>query len=251
MLLFSVLLNLWGIVRLRVWNPSGEPIMQRERPEDEAIDRVKAHAAPGRVRSVWANPILWREIRTRAYGRRPLLVKVAYAVVLALVCYYALAPLWTTGGRPPFSFAAAYGLVPVGILSLLLISAQAVTAITSERDVGALDLLLVTDLSPKEFIFGKLGGICYNVKEYVLPPLLLAVVYAFFPIAPPRPGPETRPWSARFGLLATPPALHEGLRARANVEALVCVVGATLVLLAFAMVLGIHVALRRETAARR
>src|SRR5205807_1243662 len=30
MLLFAVGLNAWGMARLRVWNPSGEPIMQRE-----------------------------------------------------------------------------------------------------------------------------------------------------------------------------------------------------------------------------
>src|SRR5207248_89925 len=59
MLLLSILLNSWAIVRLRVWNPSGEPIMQRERPEEaaEEKDRAKAHAAPGAVRRVWANPI--------------------------------------------------------------------------------------------------------------------------------------------------------------------------------------------------
>ncbi len=33
MLILTVVLNLWGIARLRVWNPSGEPIMQRETPE--------------------------------------------------------------------------------------------------------------------------------------------------------------------------------------------------------------------------
>ena len=45
---------------------------------------------------------------------------------------------------------------------------------------GALDLLMVTDLSPKEFIYGKLLGILYNTKEYLLPPLLLAGVYAYY-----------------------------------------------------------------------
>ena len=165
MLLLSALLSTLGILRLRVWNPSGEPIMQRERPEDlDEKDRAKAHAAPGLARVVWANPILWREIWTRAYGRRPLLVKLAYAVVLALICYYALAPVWEAGSAAPFRNQgvipqAAKGLVPVAVLSLLLVSAQAVTAITSERDGGALDLLLVTDLTPKEFIFGKLWGI--------------------------------------------------------------------------------------------
>jgi hypothetical protein len=200
--------------------------MQRERPEDiEAKDRSLAHAAPGAVRRVWSNPILWREIVTRAYGRRPLLVKLAYGLVLALVCYYVLMPLWT-GER--VSWAAAQGLVPVGILSLLLISAQAVTAITSERDTGALDLLLVTDLTPKEFIFGKLGGIIYNTKEYLIPPILLTLFYAW------------------HGMLAAPPRLHPEMLAGKNVEAAASVIGGAIVLLSFAIVLGIHVALRVE-----
>jgi hypothetical protein len=227
MVLLSMLLNGWGILRLRVWNPSGEPIIQREAPteaEEEEKDRAKAHAAPGLARAVWANPILWREMRTRAYGRRPLLVKIAYALVLALVGYYALAPVFTTGERSVV--AAVYGLIPVGILSLLLVSAQAVTAITSERDTGALDLLLVTDLTPKEFIFGKLLGICYNTKEYLLPPFILAVLYAC------------------FAMLARPPRNHPELRGAWNAEALFAVIVGLLVLLAFVMVLGVHVALR-------
>src|SRR5262249_33766813 len=32
----AVLLNLYGLLRLRVWNPSGEPIIQREKPQDAA-----------------------------------------------------------------------------------------------------------------------------------------------------------------------------------------------------------------------
>jgi ABC-type transport system involved in multi-copper enzyme maturation permease subunit len=229
MLLVSVLLNTWGILRLRVWNPSGEPIMQRERPEDaedEDKDRARAHAAPGAVRHVWANPILWREIRTRAYGRRPLLVKLAYVLVVGLICFYALSALGTAGERP--AFAAAMGLVPVAVLSLLLVSAQAVTAITSERDTGALDLLLVTDLTPREFIFGKLGGILYNSVLFVLPPLVLAAYYGY------------------RGLIATPPRAHPELLAYRNGEALVCLWGVSLVLLAFAVVLGLHVALRTQ-----
>ena len=225
-----MLLNGWGLLRLRVWNPSGEPIMQRDKPAEkteelEEKDRMAAHAAPGRVRQVGENPILWREISTRAYGRRPLLVKAAYFLVLASICYPALLPLFRDSSSLP-AFAAAYGLIPVGVLSLLLVAAQAVTAITSERDTGALDLLLVTDLTPKEFIFGKLGGICYNTKEFLVPPLLLTAIYAW------------------YGTLATPPAGHPELRAGMNVVSLVCIVGASLVLLAFAMVLGIHVALR-------
>ena len=179
MLLWCALLNGIGIWKLRKWNPSGEPIMQREggrrmwNPMSRSREkRAKAHAAPGAVREVWPNPILWREIRTLAYGRRPLLVKFAFGIVLALILYFAVSELNRSGGRP--AFAAAYGLVPVAVLSLLLVAAQAVTSITSERDGGALDVLLVTDISPREFVFGKLLGVLYNTKEYIIPPLLLA-----------------------------------------------------------------------------
>jgi ABC-type transport system involved in multi-copper enzyme maturation permease subunit len=225
MLAVSVLLITWGISRLRSWNPSGEPIMQREQPEPGTdTDRTRAHAAPGPVRHVWANPILWREVVTRAYGRRPLLVKAAYFLVFGLICYFALV------GAQGSEWAAARGLVPVAILSLLLVSAQAVTAITTERDSGALDLLLVTDLTPHEFIFGKLGGIVYNSKEFLLPPLVLAGFYAY------------RGWLASAG-----PQLQENTAAVSfsmNLEAFaaVCVTG--LVLQAFTVLLGVHVALR-------
>ena len=47
--------------------------------------------------------------------------------------------------------------VPLFVLSLMLINAQGVTSLTNERDAKALDLLLVTDVSAKEFVFGKLG----------------------------------------------------------------------------------------------
>ncbi len=221
---WSVLLNVWGVYKLRDWNPGGEPIMQRETPEEEEEkDRAKAHAAPGQVRAIWPNPVLWREVRTLAYGRRPLLVKLTYFLVLALVGYAALA-LVLSGGR--VAFAAGYGLVPITILSLLLVAAQAVTAITSERDGRSLDLLLVTDLSPREFIFGKIGGILYNTKEFLLPPLILAAVYA------------------ALGALATPPRNHPERLTEMNTASLVAVWGGLLVLFTFVLILGIHVALR-------
>src|SRR5439155_15635732 len=119
--------------------------------------------------------------------------KIAFGVVLALILYFAVSELNRPGGRP--AYAAAYGLVPVAILSLLLVAAQAVTSITSERDGGALDVLLVTDVSPYEFVFGKLLGVVYNTKEYLIPPLLLAGFYAVRGVLTKTP-PGTDPWTA-------------------------------------------------------
>jgi len=232
MLGWCALLNGIGIWKLRQWNPSGEPIMQREAPDtaetDESVElekRARAHAAPGEVRAVWPNPVLWREIRTLAYGRRPLLVKFAFGLVLALILYFAVSELNRAGGRP--AFAAAYGLVPVAVLSLLLVSAQAVTSITSERDGGTLDILLVTDISPNEFVFGKILAVMYNTKEYLLPPLLLAIFYA-----------------CRGALTRTAPDVTPVAAFASNFGPLLAVLGALIVLLAFAIMLGLHVSLR-------
>jgi len=169
----SLLLNLLAIARVRVWNPTRE-IQIADEGEDEADPTKRnVHRAPGRVRPVWDNPVLWREIRTKAYGKRVLLIRLAYWVVFA-VCFGAL--VTTSGslvGETRGTNAAAQSVTSLLVVSLILLNAAAVTAITSERDSRALDLLLVTDLSPKEIVFGKLIGSFYTAKDMVLGPLLV------------------------------------------------------------------------------
>ena len=207
----SVLLNGMAVLLVRVWNPSREsqprgqeeetwqrqsiwgaehdasqPAAPAKTPGDPA-DLANREPAAGagrparkplpkkaaRTRHVWDNPIIWREIRTWAYGRKILIVRLAYLVLFALAAAF----LSTTaaGGR-----SVAEGMGPLVfsvlfLLSLVLVNAQAVTSLTSERDGRALDLLLVSDLTPKEFVYGKLGGVLYNTKEMVLLPTLLCV----------------------------------------------------------------------------
>ncbi len=129
---------------------------------------------PGPYRRPWTNPILWRELMTRAYGTKPLIIKGAYLLAFALgVAYIHLAP-------DPASAASrsTWTLIGLGVLSLILVNAQGVTSLTSERDTGALDLLLVTELSPKQFIYGKLYGVLYNAKEMVALPILMILWFA-------------------------------------------------------------------------
>jgi len=135
------------------------------------------HSAGGRTRQVWDNPIIWREIATWAYGRRVLAIRVGYLLLVAL----AAAALYGAihGALGLGTATAALVMVPLFVLSLVLVNAQAVTSVTTERDMRALDLLLVTDLSPKEFVFGKLGGVLYNTKEMVVLPMALCV-YLWF-----------------------------------------------------------------------
>lgn len=128
---------------------------------------------PKPYRSPWTNPILWRELMTRGYGAKPIIIKGAYLVifVIGVAAFHRLG----AGMESPLSSMLALVPVALGILSLILVNAQGVTAMTSERDTGALDLLLVTELSPSEFIYGKLYGVLYNTKEMIALPVLWAV----------------------------------------------------------------------------
>jgi ABC-type transport system involved in multi-copper enzyme maturation permease subunit len=223
-------LNLFAILRVRVWNPSREVMRRTEREESpteasiwgaehDAVNRAElatpalaspdlpilheatvatstnerlipghlarsadaqgrsVHAAPGKTRQVWDNPILWREVCTWAYGRKVLVVRIGYWLLFAaaavLLHNIVTADTYLRADARTLIPLAARPLILLFILSLVLLNALAVTSITNERDVKALDLLLVTDLSPKEILFGKLGGVFYNSKEMILLPILL------------------------------------------------------------------------------
>jgi hypothetical protein len=75
--------------------------------------------------------------------------------------------------------AAARPLAPFFLVSLVIVNALAVTSITNERDGGSLDLLLVTDLTPKEFLFGKMLGVAYVTWEMLAGPPILCLVLFF------------------------------------------------------------------------
>ncbi|MEN9555395.1 MAG: hypothetical protein RLZZ232_1681 [Planctomycetota bacterium] len=179
------------ILRLRVWNPSKE-VHQSVAEADDVATPAGVVETSGPVvkrehRHVWNQPVIWREMRTRAYGRRMIWIKLSY-IVLTLVL---AATSWS---QPTIEAqeslvlgmvsAPAFSLLGIGILSLLLCNAQAVTSITNERDGGTLQILLVTDLRPWEFMFGKIGGALWNAREMLLLPLLLTVAMGISGVVP-------------------------------------------------------------------
>ena len=195
--LISVALNGLALAMVRVWNPTREAdartgedetwhrqsiwreeddLAEGADPQERAAAR-QVSARPARTREVWDNPVIWREIRTWAYGRKILVIRLAYLALFAMAAVVLYAALHS--GQPVARADVASVLVPLFLLSLVLVNAQAVTSVTSERDGWALDLLLVSDLTPKEIVFGKLGGVFYNTKEMVLLPALLCAYLCY------------------------------------------------------------------------
>ena len=159
-----VMTNILAISRVRVWNTVQE---SRRRPES-ADGARSVSVRPSRV--VWDNPVLWREICTRAHGKAMLLVRLAWFALFAAAVAGIVAE--ARQARPD-GLTVAVAVVPMALASLLAVAAMAVTSITTERDRGALDVLLVTDLEPAEFVWGKLLGVLTAAREIVLLPLVL------------------------------------------------------------------------------
>jgi ABC-type transport system involved in multi-copper enzyme maturation permease subunit len=161
----ALLLSIATILQVRVWNPSrtlGDLATKDE--NDRGVVRPP--------RPVWNRPIIWREMMTKAYGRKVIVIKLAYLVIAAAAFYSALTTPADAALILGMISPAGAAFVALSLLTMMLVNAQGVTALTSERDTGTLELLLVTDISAKEFIFGKLGGVLYNSKELILAPLV-------------------------------------------------------------------------------
>ncbi|MBU6275349.1 MAG: ABC transporter permease [Planctomycetes bacterium] len=159
--------NAVAVACLRRWN------VAREQRLPATAEREAAAFRP--ARRVWRNPILWRETCTRAYGRMLILVRLAWLALFAV----AVAGILREAGSPrPDRLAVAIAVIPMALASLVAVAALAVTSITTERDRGALDLLLVSDLEPKEFVWGKLIGVLVVAREMVLLPLATCAVMA-------------------------------------------------------------------------
>ncbi len=210
------------VARLRVWNPSQQlrqTSLEAMQSEDASnTTKEVAQPVPKRHRFVWDNPVTWKEIVTRGYGRKVVVIKLAYVLLAALIGYSVV-----SGDADDQSLVlgmvtpAAAAFLGIGVISLLLINAQAVTSISTERDSNTLDILLATDLNAKEFMIGKILGALWNAREMILVPMFLLV------------------WM-----------LISGTSQALSVENLVYLLVAYSVLVMFAVMLGLHAGLTYE-----
>lgn len=132
------------------------------------------HRAP---RSVWHNPIAWREAAARngTFGRilaRWTFVGVGAAWGFLLVLLYNLGKL----PAPDFKLALmATVLGELAVITLVAIN-MAATAVSREREDGTLDLLLTTPITPGSYLTGKMRGLlAYLVPMLAVPIFTLAI----------------------------------------------------------------------------
>ena len=147
--------------------------------------RLLGRASPGSEhrapRTVWHNPIAWREAAARNATGGRIFARWSFIVVgalfgLGLVVYY------HGGGISSATFRKVLMYALTGQLAVLTLVAlnMAATAVAKEREDGTLDLLLTTPMTPAQYLSGKLRGMITYLLPLIAVPigtLLLAGLY--------------------------------------------------------------------------
>lgn len=121
-------------------------------------------------RTVWANPIAWREAAARNATLGRMVARWSF-VSLGALTGLAVVVLYHNGvlGRTDFQFIIKSLVFTEVFLIALVAVNMAATAVAGEREDGTLDLILTTPITPKMYLAGKLRGLV----SYLLP--LIAV----------------------------------------------------------------------------
>ncbi len=117
------------------------------------------------MRTLFANPILTREVNHRMRDNRTYFVPMIYLSVLALVTSGVYLAMTLTAGAAPYNTVQGWEIglaifhavtfVQMGLV-ILLVPSVAASAVTSERDRGTLIPLLVTPMARGNITVGKL-----------------------------------------------------------------------------------------------
>ena len=157
---------------------TGVPLHRRLLRQGE---KEEMHRAP---RTVWNNPIAWREAAARNGTAARIFARWAFIVIgvswaIGLIVYYHRTNMTAD------SFRLAIAMTVVGELAVTALVAinMSATAISREREDGTLDLLLTTPLSPGAYMSGKMRGLIAYLLPLVAVPSItvgLAGLYAIF-----------------------------------------------------------------------
>lgn len=145
------------------------------KPREEAKGRKARH--------VWSNPVAWREAATRAgvsvrgIARWSTVLVGASAALVLLYFYH--------GGTLTIEDVRRW-LVALVILefsvALLVATNSSASAVTKERESRTLDLLLVTPITSRYYIWGKLRGLVSFMLPFSAVPTLTILVVVIYDV---------------------------------------------------------------------
>lgn len=196
MLLLSAALVAFGMIFVRRGAKEGETtLLTRIKDRLRGLIRAPSRRAP---RSVWKNPIAWREAATQTSMAGSGMVRYLYFAlgVIGAVVLLGASLTGAFGLTPAETQTWLVGLVMVEFGVVLLIATNmAASAVTRDRESQSMDILLCTPLTPKDLIWGKLRGlVSFSIPLIAVPVVtcaLFAVAELFSSNRPPIILPES------------------------------------------------------------
>ncbi len=141
--------------------PRPQGLMTDERPTSQRRFRRLVYLVDPQRRkkgiSLWMNPIMVKEFRTRRFGRTHWLLRsVSAAALISLLLTYA-----ATKGTIDWGLATIGGIMVIlqAALVLVITPSLAASLISAERESGGWNLLMMTPLSSVSILAGKLASV--------------------------------------------------------------------------------------------
>ncbi len=213
------------------------------------LDRFRRQAPGERTRpprTVWANPVAWREATARASSGALL----RWAIIIGGLIGSAVLLMDYLGGGLPSGDVAMWlaGITAVQVaIALLIATNTAATSMTKEKESKTMDMLLTTPLTSKYILWGKLRGLVSFAAPLLAGPILVLLVFATFALfrkeSPPVVWMETALELGALLVVYTALACVIGLRfsltSRTNVSAVMSSVGLVIILGGLASIIGL------------
>jgi len=212
------------------------------------LDRFRRHATGERTRkprTVWANPVAWREATARASA-----ALVRWAIILCGLVGSLVLLIYYLRGELPSGEVAMWlaGLTAVQVAVAWLIATNtAATSMTKEKESKTIDLLLTTPLTSKYILWGKLRGLVSFAAPLLAGPIVVLLLFATIALfrdeTPPVVWIETALELGALLVVYTALACVIGLRfsmtSKTNVSAVMSSVGLVIILGGLASIIGL------------
>jgi len=130
-------------------------------------------------RSVWANPIAWREAVTRASGGMILRWGVILSGLAASIYIFVRFVDGTLVASDVPVFLGSLTIIQFAV-ALIIATNTASTSITKEKESKTMDLLLATPLTSTYILWGKLRGLVSFAVPLLVGPVIVLLVFAVY-----------------------------------------------------------------------
>ncbi len=212
------------------------------------LERLTGRTSGERTRAprrVWANPVAWREAKTRSSGGTPLRwgLIIGGLVAAAFIFFYHATGAFTTVEVREW----LAGLIIIQFaLALLIAINTAATSMTKEKESKTMDLLLTTPVTSKYILWGKLRGLVSFALPLILGPVGVLLVFGVYGVfsedAPPAVWIESFIELAALMVIYTAVAcvisLRVSLVSKTNMAAVMSSVGLMILLCGVASLVG-------------